>query len=300
MVEVQVERSLPVAHGERLLPGVTLTHLVPGGAAGPDDVVRVSDVVGGRVWSDMWYLGSDADEFRMCIPEFRMPANHLVPAHWHDDWMFITILEGSVLIGDWLMEVGDVLVTTPKVEYGPLVVGPRGVQLLEVFAQNDKDGGYAEEYHDHPTLSNKNRYVIRPDIYTYGPQADFKFLPRPAGSESNAGSQVVKVEGTPGLLKGRLTDGESWNLGQDDDPLRGVALFSHFEENVKVLAHQVGDWRWTLVIKGSMTLGDCKLVEGDILIVEQDVSVPVLQVGSGGVDLLELCRTAKATDRRPL
>ncbi|MFF8021828.1 hypothetical protein ACFZDJ_11985 [Streptomyces sp. NPDC007896] len=80
----ETTRVLPVAHGEWLVSGVTLTRLEPGGANGPDDVV-LSEVVGGLVWQDLWYLGAGDDAFRMCIPDMRMPVNQIWPLYRHDD-----------------------------------------------------------------------------------------------------------------------------------------------------------------------------------------------------------------------
>ncbi|MFF3372251.1 hypothetical protein ACFYXF_04750 [Streptomyces sp. NPDC002680] len=289
-------RPLPMAHGESLVPGVTLARLEPGGANGPDDVVH-SEVVGGLVWQDLWYLGSDDDAFRMCVPDIRMPANQIWPLHWHDDWMFIAPLDGSVLVGDWLMRPGDVLVTAPYVEYGPLVIGPRGCQLLEVFSRNRKGGGYAAEYHDHPTLVGPGRLMYRPGIHKHGPAGVFNFGARPPGAERNEGNQTMRIEGTPGLLKGSLAGGGRWDLGAVDDPDRGVALGTGLTAGEVVPAHRLGDWRWSLVIGGDLTLGGRPLTVGDIVVTEPDVDVPEAVAGSRGARLLELCRTAAAETR---
>jgi hypothetical protein len=285
-----------VAHGEALKPGVTLTRVEPGGANGPDDVV-LSDVIGGLTWQDLWYLGSDDDDFRMCIPDIRMPANQIWPLHWHDDWMFITVLDGSVLVGDWVMRRGDVLVTAPYVEYGPLLNGPRGCQLLEVFSRNKKGGGYAAEYHDHPTLVGPGRLVYRPGVYKYGPAGAFSFGARPSGAERNAGNQTMTIDGTAGLLKGSLTQDGRWDLGAIDDPDRGVALSTRLAPGERIPAHQLRDWRWSLVMDGDMTLGDRHLGVDDIVITEPNAQIPDAVAGPSGVQLLELCRTAAAETR---
>lgn len=292
-------RKLPVAHGESLATGVTLTRLEPGGAKGPGDVVTLSDVVGGLCWQDLWYLGSDEDGFRMCIPDIRMPTNQIWPLHWHDDWMFIVVLDGSVMTGDWLMERGDALVTQPNVEYGPLLPGPRGCQLLEVFSRNQKGGGYGSEYHDHPTLVGPGRVMYREGIYKYGPAAQFNFGSRPAGSEGNEGSQTMKLDEAPGILKGRLTGGQRWDLGDGDDPDRGLALVTDLAAGEKIPTHRIGDWRWTLVFDGDLTVGGRKLSADDILITEPNVAVPEFVAGAAGARLLELCRTAAADPRQP-
>jgi hypothetical protein len=292
----ETTRPLPVAHGESRAPGVTVARLEPGGADGPDAVVR-SEVMGGLVWQDLFYLGSDEDDFRMCIPDIRMPANQLWPLHWHDDWMFITVLDGSVLVGDWEMRRGDVLVTEPFVEYGPLLNGPRGCQLLEIFSKNKKGGGYAAEYHDHPTLVGPGRLKYRDGIYKYGKAGVFDFGDRPAGSEHNAGNQTMTIEGTPGLHKGSLVDGGRWDLGAPDDPQRGVGLGTNLVPGEEIPAHRLRDWRWSLVTAGELTLGDRRLTVDDIVITEPGVDVPAAVAGAEGAQLLELCRTAAAEQR---
>lgn len=300
LTEKPATRPLPVAHGERFRPGVTLTRLEPGGARGPDDVVATSDVMGGLVWQDLWYLGSDDDDFRMCIPDIRMPPHQIWPLHWHGDWMFIVVLEGSLLMGsEWVMQPGDVLITAPNVEYGPLVNGPQGCQLLEIFATNDKSGGYAAEYHDHPTLVGPGRVMYRPDIYKFGPAAVFNFGERPPGLEHNAGHQTMKIDGTPGLTPGRLGSPQRWDLGASDDPKRGVAIDTVLQPGASIPAHRLDDWRWSLVIAGDLTLGDRALEVGDIVIAEPGADVPAAAAGSGGAELLEMCRTAAAEERQP-
>ena len=103
-----------------------------------------------------------------------MPPNQYWPLHWHDSWIAIVVLDGSCLVGDWWMQPGDVLVSGASVEYGPLVNGPKGCQLFEIFAREvGALGGYASEYHDHPTLHAAG-------TMTGGTP---RFLPRPSGSE---------------------------------------------------------------------------------------------------------------------
>ena len=298
MTITESERPLPVAHGERLAPGVTLTRLEPGGRNGPDDVV-LSDVMGGLVWQDLWYLGSEEDTFRMCIPDVRMPPNQIWPLHWHADWMFIVVLDGSILIGDWVMHRGDVLVTEPNVEYGPLVSGPSGSQILEVFSRNDKGGGYAPEYHDHFTFRGPGRLLYREGIFKYGPAGVFNFAPRPPGSERNEGNQGMTLDGAAGLHRGQLSGGGRWDLGAADDPERGLAVSTTLAPGESLPAHRLGDWRWTLVMDGDLTFGGRPLVAGDIVITEPAVDVPAATAGSDGARLLELCRTAAAEPRRP-
>ena len=98
---------------EVLGPGVTRSRLEPGGKDGPGNVVRDSDQPGGCTWSEMWFLGTFEDEWRMLIPDIRMAPNQYWPLHWHDCWTAVVILDGSLLMGDWWMERGDVLIAEP-------------------------------------------------------------------------------------------------------------------------------------------------------------------------------------------
>ena len=82
----------------------------------------------------MTTLGGQDDPFIMAVPDIRMPPNQLWPMHWHDCWTVVVPLEGGCLVGDWYMQPGDVFVAAPSVEYGPLLIGPKGCSLLEIFA----------------------------------------------------------------------------------------------------------------------------------------------------------------------
>src|SRR5260370_26437939 len=109
-----------------------------------------------------------------------MGPNRLWPMHWHDCWTAVVVLDGNLLMGDWWMERGDVLIAQPGVEYGLLLVGPQGCQLLEVFARDIlSPGGYGDEYRDHPTVE-----------YVKG-LAGTKFVSRPPAAPENAARQIV-------------------------------------------------------------------------------------------------------------
>src|SRR6185369_6273351 len=132
-----------------LSPGITLDRIQPGGRFGPNGEVRW-ETPGGQVWMDTFTLGNPDDDFQLTIPEIRMPANQYWPLHWHDCWIAVIVIEGTCMVGDWWMEPGDVMITAPGVEYGPLLNGPSGCQLFEIFAQDHlSPGGYSPEYHDH-------------------------------------------------------------------------------------------------------------------------------------------------------
>ncbi len=270
---------------ESLAPGVTRSRLEPGGKDGPGGIVRESEQPGGATWSESWSLGTPDDEWRLLIPDIRMAPNQIWPLHWHDCWTAVVVLDGTIMIGDWWMERGDVLIAAPSVEYGLLLNGPKGSEILEIFARDIlSPGGYAEEFHDHPTL-----------VYLKGLETT-DFLPRPPGSQRNAGNQIVSCDGTPGLFRGNLSKSGYWDLGNPDDPERGVLLNRTLAPHSSLAPISYGDWRASLVLDGYMTVGDATFTTDDWLIVEPGAKVPEVTVGAEGVHLLETARTAASCD----
>jgi hypothetical protein len=274
------------APSDAVAPGVTRSRLEPGGKDGPAGFVRDSDHPGGATWSQMWFLGRPEDEWRMLVPDIRMAPNQIWPLHWHDCWTAVVVLDGTLMMGDWWMEAGDVLIAAPGVEYGPLLNGPRGCELLEIFARDIlSPGGYGEEYRDHPTL-----------VYLKGVE-NTEFVPRPPALVENGRRQTVPVDGTPGLEKDRLDGNGYWDLGDPDDPERGIVFDRKLPAGATLPAVAVADWRGALVLDGSMTVGDTELATNDVLLVEPDAKVPATTAGASGVHLLEMARTAGAITR---
>jgi anti-sigma factor ChrR (cupin superfamily) len=269
-----------------LASGVTIDRLYPGGKDGPDGAVLDSDQLGGGVWSEFFFVGSVDDPWRLLIPDIRMARNQLWPMHWHDCWIAIIVLDGSCMVGDWWMYPGDVLISPAKVEYGPMLNGPKGCQMLEVFAQDIlAPGGYGPEFHDHPTLA-----------YLQGvkSQVPAAFLPRPAGSEGNLGNQTTPLATLPGVLTGRLQGGQRWDLGKADDPERGVVIDTKLAAGITIPGHHHRDWRGVLVHEGSMRIADTELAKDDLLIIEPAAEVPAFETGAKGVHLVEFAKTAAA------
>ncbi|MEV4237025.1 hypothetical protein AB0J47_17810 [Nocardia sp. NPDC049737] len=139
--------------------------------------------------------------------------------------------------------------------------------------------------------------MYRPGIFKYGPAGAFNFGSRPPGAEQNHGNQTMKIDGTPGLVKGTLTNVGRWDLGPSDDPDRGVALGTRLAPGEKIPAHKLRDWCWSLVTDGDLTLGERRLAVDDIVITEPNIEVPEAVAGPNGVQLLELCRTAASETR---
>jgi hypothetical protein len=265
-------------HAEPLGPGVTLRRLYPGGMAGPNGETR-NAIPGGQTWSDIVLLGGEGDAFTLAIPDIRMPPNQLWPMHWHDCWTVVVPLEGGCLIGDWYMERGDVFVAAPSVEYGPLLIGPNGCRLLEIFADLAlSPGGYGPEYQDHPTLQGGSHV----------------FKAREGINLRNQGRSSLPLEGAEGLWKSRLEPGARWDLGAPDDPDRSVVQDTRLAAGETIGARTRGDWYAALVLDGSATAAGRTLVRDDALIVERGAAAPELTAGEGGVQLLEHFRTARA------
>jgi hypothetical protein len=273
---------VPEQPGKMLAAGVKLKHIQRGGRRGPHHEV-LGNLIGGQVWSEMFMFGGEDDGQPLCVPDIRLPANQFWPLHFHDCWIAVIILDGSCLIGDWHMHVGDVMISEDHLEYGPLVIGPDGCQMFEIFARLlPNEGGYAPEYWDHPTLQGSAR----------------NFVPRSERNTRNAGRQVLPVEGVEGLIKGHLHNGAQWNLGRADDPERAVLRSTHLTPGEAVAAHSYDDWHGIFVLDGSMTLDSRNIVKNDVLSIEPNGRLGALEAGPDGARLMEVSRKAIGIDRR--
>lgn len=268
---------------ESLAPGVSHVRFYPGGKDGPNRECLLP-TPGGQTWSDMVVLGGKNDDFQMMIPDIRMPANQYWPMHWHDCWTVVLLVEGECRIGDWWMKPGDVFVTEPSIEYGPMVVGPEGCRLFEIFAQAHlSPGGYGPEYHDHPTLEGS------PKI----------FLERSPLNKRNEGRQTLTCDGVPGIWKSRLEPGARWDLGEKDDPDRAVMEDVWLGAGEEVASHSYGDWHATLVMEGALDVAGRTLCKDDFLLMEPNSPIGAMRAGPGGARLLHLARTARGANARP-
>lgn len=264
---------------EAIAPGVTLHSFYPGGKDGPNGECLLP-TPGGQTWSDILLLGTRDDPFQLTVPDIRLPANQYWPLHWHDCWTAVILLEGACLIGDWWMEVGDVFVTVPSLEYGPLVSGPQGCRLFEIFAQGHlAPGGYAPEYRDHPTLVGSH-----------------VFHERSALNRRNEGRQSLSCDGVEGIWKSRLEPGAVWNLGDAADPDRGVMRDTRLGAGDRSSEHRYGDWHAIVVLDGTLEVAGRTLARDDGLVFEPGALAGELGGGPDGAHLLEISRTARALD----
>lgn len=271
-------------HSEQLAPGVWFERFYPGGMRGPNDECLM-ETPGGQGFTDVLMIGEANDPFQVMLPDIRMPSNQYWPLHWHDCWTVVLLLEGSCCIGDWWMKPGDVFVTVPSLEYGPLVSGPKGCRLFEIFAQAHlAAGGYAPEYHDHPTLQGSTKV----------------FLERSELNRRNIGNQVLSCDGIEGIWKSRLEPGALWNLGEVGDPDRGVMKDRRLAAGERLAPHSYGDWHLIMVLDGSIQIAGRKLGPDDFLRIAPDSTVPEICAGAGGVQLLQLARTARGSEAKVL
>lgn len=270
-------------HSESIAPGVSHIRFYPGGKDGPHRECLMP-TPGGQAWADMIVLGGEEDDFQMMVPDIRMPANQFWPMHWHDCWTVVLLLEGECRIGDWWMKPGDVFVTIPSLEYGPMVVGPQGCRLFEIFAQAHlSPGGYGPEYHDHPTLEGSPKV----------------FLERSSLNSRNEGRQTLSCDGVAGIWKSRLEPGTRWNLGDENDPDRGVMEYVRLDANAPVPSHSYGDWHAILVMEGTLHVAGRTLGKDDFLMMEPDSTISEMNAGAEGARLLHLARTTRGADARP-
>lgn len=264
-------------HSEQVMPGIWFERLYPGGKNGPKGEC-LFDTPGGQVWSDNFLLGDKDDAFQMLVPDIRLPANQFWPLHWHDCWTSVVLLEGQCLIGDWCMQPGDVFIAEPSIEYGPLVIGPQGCRLFEIFAQAHLSrGGYAPEYRDHPTLR--------------ATQSVFK--ERSLLNKRNEGHQALSCDGVEGIIKTRLSPGAQWALGERDDPECSMLKDTRLAANERLPAHRYADWHALVILSGTVRALDRTLGKDDYLIIRPNSHVTGIQAGADGAQLLEMSRTVR-------
>jgi hypothetical protein len=263
---------------EALGPGVTLERFHPGGRHGPNGEI-LYPTPGGQGWSEVILMGDPEGPFQMALPDIRLPANQFWPLHWHDCWTAVVIVEGQCLIGDWLLDEGDVFIAAPSIEYGPLIIGPEGCRLFEVFAKAHlSPGGYALEYRDHPTLQT----------------IPATFLERSALNRRNAGRQMLPCDGVEGLSRGRLAPAAQWDLGAPDDPDRGLLQASRLAPGETRPPRPYGDWAAIIVLDGELHADGKSAGRDAFLLARPGGEVGELTAGGEGAELLELFRTARA------
>jgi hypothetical protein len=154
--------------------------------------------------------------------------------------------------------------------------------MFEIFAKlHLQAGGYGLEYRDHPTLQ--------------GTVLPFNFTERSAINRRNEGKSTLPLDGVKGITKSLLAPGNRWDLGEPNDPDRGVMSASRLEPGVRSPAHQYGDWHSILVLDGSMRIGDDTLGRDDLLLIRPNSPVGMIEAGPDGAKILDISRTARGS-----
>jgi len=82
-------------------------------------------------------LGEEDDPSAAVIEVLRLPPNYVLSRHHHSSHRFEMVVQGSVTVGDTTFRSGDIFITKPGEEYGPLTAGPEGCLSLEIFSDSD-------------------------------------------------------------------------------------------------------------------------------------------------------------------
>ncbi len=77
-------------------------------------------------------MGDPDDERTPVAAVLRMPPNHVLPRHAHPAARFEVLVQGTLDIGDRVLNPGDVMVTQANEMYGPHTAGPDGCTTVEV------------------------------------------------------------------------------------------------------------------------------------------------------------------------
>jgi hypothetical protein len=89
-------------------------------------------------------LGDPDDERAPTFVLTQLPADGVLPPHYHESTFADVVVAGSVKVGEKWYYPGDVRVLAWGVKYGPSQAGPDGVTLLEFYA----DGRGRRGVHD--------------------------------------------------------------------------------------------------------------------------------------------------------
>ncbi|GIX32042.1 MAG: hypothetical protein KatS3mg124_2514 [Porticoccaceae bacterium] len=262
---------------EALGPGLWHRRLYPGGRAGPNGETSLP-TPGGQAWSEQILLGGAEDPPpRPLLPDIRLPANQYWPLHWHDSWTAVLVVEGQCLVGDWWMERDDLLLVAPGIEYGPLLAGPQGVRLFEIFSDlGGARGGYAPEYRDHPTLAGGEHH----------------FAPRSPRNRANEGRQTRPLAGVEGIRRERLAAGREWRLGASGEAVvPRLACFALSPGQEWDAPGPVRDFQLWVLWEGLAAVAGRVLCADDLLLAEPGARLPRLRAGAEGVRWLVLSRS---------
>ena len=81
-------------------------------------------------------LGEEDDSSAAVIEMLRLPPNYVLSRHHHTSHRFEVVIQGSVTVGELTFGPGDIFITAPNEEYGPLTAGPEGCLSVEMFSDS--------------------------------------------------------------------------------------------------------------------------------------------------------------------
>jgi hypothetical protein len=113
----------------------------------------------------------------------------------------------------------------------------------------------------------------------------------------NEGNQITPLGQIPGLLTGHFDGTGRWDLGDPDDPDRGVIYETKLSPSAVSDARSYSDWHAFMVWDGTFTMDGREFSKDDIVVVEAGCEVPEVKVGDGGAHLIEMSRTQTDAER---
>jgi anti-sigma factor ChrR (cupin superfamily) len=125
--------------------------------------------------------GLDASYFLMgerkddppTVIALKLAPNAINVRHAHDCWRFEVVVQGTLDVGDRVLKPGDVMLTEPKVAYGPHVAGPEGCVTFEIFSNYRAS---------HVTLLEEAGQLVECDIATSAGLAKMQSIMATAGA----------------------------------------------------------------------------------------------------------------------
>jgi hypothetical protein len=143
----------------------------------PEGIVETNylDDGGPVPWTDLPFgvrmrlfgLGEPDDPAAPTFVMTRLPANGVLPPHYHESTFVDVVVQGSVKVGGKWYGPGDVRCLAWGVKYGPSEAGPEGVTLLEFYA----DGRGRRGMHDPAWITDEFEAEVAKFTVTAGDAA---------------------------------------------------------------------------------------------------------------------------------
>src|SRR5580692_8328876 len=105
------------------------------------------------------------------------------------------------------------------------------------------------------TLVPKGKFrsqELFPGVFHEGTSA--VFFGRSNINERNAGRQTLPCDNVRGIAKTRLTPDAQWDLGERDDPDRGIVKGTFLGPHRRLAARRYEDWHAIVVLEGTLQL----------------------------------------------